>query len=95
MKLTFTSPALADLDEILAYTRKHHPTSLARLRKRIDAVSNQLQAFPQSGRALDNAQGVRVAPLIRFPFRIFYRIADGRIEVLHVWHASRKAPFAD
>ncbi len=93
MKLIFTSPALAELDEIFAYTEEHHPASLKALWKRIDTVSSQIMAFPHSGRPVDNAPGVRMMPLIRFPFRIFYRIAGGRIEVLHIRHTSRQSPF--
>jgi len=93
MKLIFTAPALADLDEILAYTTEHHPSSPAALRRRIDAVSDRIQSFPQSGRLLDNAPGVRVVPLLRFPSQIFYREAAGRIEVLHVHHMSRNSPY--
>ena len=93
MKLIFTAPALADLDEILAYTAEHYPASLTAFRNRMDAVLERIRMYPQSGRLLDNAPGVRVVPLIRFPFRIFYREGASRIEVLHIHHTARKSPF--
>ena len=88
MKLIFTAPALADLDGILAYTAERYPRSLSALHKRIDAVLDRIRSFPQSGRVLDNAPGVRMVPLIRFPFRIFYRETPAGIEILHIHHVA-------
>ena len=93
MKLVFTAPALADLDDILAHTTERYPGSLPALRTRIDAVLEHIRAYPKSGRVLDNAPGVRVVPLLRFPFRIFYRESADRIEVVHIHHTARKSPF--
>jgi len=33
--------------------------------------------------------GVRVAPFIRYPYKIFYRVTSGAVEILHVHHAAR------
>jgi hypothetical protein len=33
-----------------------------------------------------------MVPLVRYPFRIFYRIASDRVEILHIHHAARLAP---
>jgi toxin ParE1/3/4 len=93
MKLVFTVPALVDLDEALAYTAERYPRSLAALRTRLDAALEHVQTYPKSGRVLENAPGVRVVPLLRFPFRIFYRESAARIEILHIHHSARKSPF--
>ena len=93
MKLVFTAPALADLNDVLSYTAERYPGSLAALRTRIDAVLEHIRTYPKTGRVLDKAPGVRVVPLLRFPFRIFYRENAARIEVLHIHHTARKSPF--
>jgi hypothetical protein len=34
--------------------------------------------------------GVRVVPLGRYPYKIFYRVQDGVLEILHIHHAARE-----
>ncbi|MBI4093563.1 hypothetical protein HY417_01235 [Candidatus Kaiserbacteria bacterium] len=33
--------------------------------------------------------GVRVVPLVRYPYKIFYRISDSAVEILYIHHAAR------
>jgi hypothetical protein len=40
---------------------------------------------------VEDEPGIRVVPLLRFPYRIFYRVNDGAVEILHFHHASRDA----
>jgi hypothetical protein len=35
---------------------------------------------------------VHVVPLLRFPYRIFYRVTDDQVEILHVHHSAREEP---
>jgi plasmid stabilization system protein ParE len=92
MKVHWTEAARADLDDILAYTAAHFPSSLVPLETRIRAVTDRVAARPYSAQSVSNRPGVRVVPLIRYPFRIYYRIVRDRIEILHVHHTSRRAP---
>jgi hypothetical protein len=32
---------------------------------------------------------VRIVPLVRYPYVIFYQVKEDRIEILHVRHTSR------
>ncbi|MGY3619802.1 plasmid stabilization system protein ParE [Bradyrhizobium sp. USDA 10063] len=36
--------------------------------------------------------GVRAVPLIRYPYRVFYRNTGQAIEILHIHHAARDEP---
>jgi hypothetical protein len=36
---------------------------------------------------------VRVAPLVRYPYKLFYQIADDVIEALYIHHAARREPW--
>lgn len=49
----------------------------------------RIAEWPECGREVEQRPGVRVVPLIRYPFRLFYRIGGGTIEVLHIHHAAR------
>jgi plasmid stabilization system protein ParE len=39
---------------------------------------------------VEQRPGVRVVPLIRYPYKIFYRIADDTVRILHIRHTSRR-----
>ncbi len=42
------------------------------------------------GRELTQRPGVRVMPLGRYPYLIFYTVLENELFVLHVRHASRR-----
>jgi plasmid stabilization system protein ParE len=37
-------------------------------------------------------ENVRVKPLIKYPFLIFYYASDKELTILRVWHSSREWP---
>jgi len=47
--------------------------------------------FPGTGHGCDIA-GVRIAPLVRFPYAIHYAIEHGELVILHVRHGARRSP---
>jgi len=90
MKAIFTAAALADLDEILAYTSENYPALAGRLERRIRDVVAHIEEWPLNARMLNGQPDVRIVPLLRYPYKIFYRIADGRIDILHIHHTARE-----
>jgi toxin ParE1/3/4 len=59
------------------------------LERRIEAAITRIGQWPESARQVAQRPGIRVVPLIRYPYRIFYRISDDKIEILHIHHAAR------
>ena len=94
MRISWTEAALADLDEILDYTSVHSPTAVTPLLRRVDAVLARISSRPESARRVLNRTGVRIVPLIRYPFKIYYQIETDRILILHIHHTSRQ-PWAE
>jgi toxin ParE1/3/4 len=92
MRVVFTSAALADLDELLSYTAVNYPDVVPALERRIRAVLERIEQWPESARQVSGRAGVRVIPLIRYPYRIFYQIVGNSIVVLHIHHAARDEP---
>jgi toxin ParE1/3/4 len=90
MKVVWTDAALADLDDILAFTAANYPTLVNSVERRIRAVVERLGSWPASARIVDERPDVRVVPLIRYPYRVFYRINRDRVEILHIHHAARE-----
>ena len=89
MKVVWTEAALADLDNILAYTAENYLSLVAPVERRIRAVIARIGRWPASARAVEQRPGVHVVPLIRYPYRLFYRVVGDAIEVLHIHHAAR------
>jgi plasmid stabilization system protein ParE len=48
-----------------------------------------IAAFPGSGRALEQRRSVRVMPVGRYPYLVFYTIGEDEIVILHVRHGAR------
>jgi toxin ParE1/3/4 len=90
MKVAYTEAALADLDEIFRYLEYHYPTLVEPLQERIQTVLARLQEWPKSARTVTQRADVRVVPLVRYPYLIFYRIKDDTIEIIHIRHTSRR-----
>jgi plasmid stabilization system protein ParE len=89
MKVVFTKPALADLDEISAYLLTEYPAIAPAVERRIRVVLERIAEWPESGQRVAGREGVRVVPLLRYPYLIFYRVAPDAVEILHVRHSSR------
>ena len=89
MKVVWTEAALADLDSALDYTAEQYPNLVGPLEVRIRAVLARIGRWPESARTVNDQPDIRVVPLLRFPYRIFYRVANERVEILHLHHASR------
>jgi toxin ParE1/3/4 len=94
MTIVFTAGARADLDEVLAYTRAHYPNEVVGLETRIGEVIARIEQFPRNAKRVTVRSSVRVVPLIRYPFRIFYRVTKDDIEILHVYHVARNVQAA-
>jgi plasmid stabilization system protein ParE len=93
MKVIYTDEALRDLDEILAFIELNYPTILAAFEKRLRSVEQRIGRRPKSAEEVEQRPGVRVVPFIRYPYKLFYQIANGVIEVLYIHHAARREPW--
>lgn len=92
MKVVFTEEALQNIDEILAYTSNHYPAAYGALVVRLPSVIARVAEWPDSAQEVKERPGVRVVPLVRYPYKVFYQKTDETIEVLYVHHAARDEP---
>ena len=95
MKVVYTDEALDNLDGILAYIARNYPTILAAFEKRLRTVVVRIGAWPESAEEVDERPGVRVVPLIRYPYKVFYRITSEAVEILYIHHAARRDPWEE
>jgi toxin ParE1/3/4 len=90
MRIRYTAAALADLDGIENWQRDHWPTVRAAFATRLDAVHRHIAQFPLAASTVAKQPGLRVINLLPYPYRLFYRMADGWIEVLHIRHVAQR-----
>ena len=90
MKLVWTDEALKDLDEIADWLIVHYPAVAPAVERRIRSVVAHIARWPESSRRSAKRPGVRAVPLGRYPYKIFYRVADDGVEILHIHHAARQ-----
>jgi toxin ParE1/3/4 len=92
MKVAFTDEALRNLDEILGYTATHYPTVYDALVVRLRSVIARIAEWPDSAQEVIGRPGIRVVPLIRYPYKVFYRRTDEIVEILYIHHAAQDEP---
>jgi toxin ParE1/3/4 len=88
MRVVYTAEALADLDGIFDYIANHYPAISDAFQNRLHAVITRVARWPESAQEVSERTGVRVAPPIRYPYKIFYRVSGDTVEILHVHHAA-------
>jgi plasmid stabilization system protein ParE len=93
MKVRWSETALAQLDDIFFYIYERNRSAALSVAKRIEDLAAMLGEFPLIGHLTDEAE-VRVLPVVRYPFVIFYAIdaAAGEVVILHVRHTARERP---
>jgi toxin ParE1/3/4 len=90
MRVRYTPEASSDRERILEYLRDRSPGGATNVAASIRQVIAQLGDQPYSGYRTDNPD-VRVIFVVRYPYKIFYRVRDDIVEILHIRHTSRRA----
>ena len=92
MKVVYTDEALHDLNDILRYIALNFPATYRGFEVRLYAVERRIGQWPQSARRVTNRPDVRMVPLTRYPYNIFYRVMPDTVEILHIRHSARQDP---
>jgi toxin ParE1/3/4 len=91
MRVEYSKRAIADLRRIVTYyARSGNPAVADRIGARIEEVVAQIARSPLSGRYVVQRPGVRVALLVSYRYKIFYRVAGDTIRIIHIRHTSRR-----
>ncbi len=93
MRILWTSEALSDLEEILAYYYlEASPRTAAAVEERITREIEALPPFPERIRDSDRVPGARELVVKKLPYVVFVQILGDEIVVLNVVHTKRKFP---
>jgi addiction module RelE/StbE family toxin len=89
MRVRYTPDAFADRERIYEYLRERSPSGARNVMKGIREAVRLLRDQPYSGYETDHP-GVRVKVVIRYPYKIFYRVRGDVVEIVHIRHTSRR-----
>jgi toxin ParE1/3/4 len=91
LRLRFTTAAQRDLNDIFEYLEPRNPLAANSVINAIEHSVNLITEYPMSARKTD-VKDVRVKPLTKYPFLIFYHISSKELTILRVWHSSQEWP---
>lgn len=91
MKIKWFAGAVNDLLEIREYIADDNPTAAQNVAFKIKESVSLLKKHPAIGRA-GRVDGTRELVIPDFPYTIPYRVRNGEIEILRVFHNARKWP---
>jgi plasmid stabilization system protein ParE len=91
MNIVYSPRATRDLEAIAAYYRAvADPKISAAIGERIGYAIGRLAEHPYSGTRVSGRSDVRSLLALRYPYRIFYRVRNDAVEILHIRHTSRR-----
>lgn len=90
MKVEFSGRAISDLARLVDEASAFGETATENLERRLQEVFAHIAEHPRAAPPVENRPGVHVYPLIRYPYKVFYRLFANRILILHIRHAARR-----
>lgn len=90
MNLRYSPRAVGDLADIADYLVARSPAGALSVESSIRKTIDIIVAFPQAGRALEQRPHVRVMPLGRYPYLLFYTVRGDEVVILHIRHGGRE-----
>jgi toxin ParE1/3/4 len=91
MRVTWTRPALRELEAIGDYIARDDPVAAGEVVKRILDHTEVLEAHPHIGRP-GRIANTRELVVTGTPFIVPYRLRDDGAQILSVFHSARKWP---
>jgi plasmid stabilization system protein ParE len=90
MKVEYSRRATADLHKVSADSRAFGDDVVIAVERRIREIVAYLAEHPEAFAKVVERPGMHVVPLVRYPYKIFYRILEDRIRILHIRHTARR-----
>jgi toxin ParE1/3/4 len=89
MRIRYSPRAINDLRAIADYLTERSPSGARAVEQKIKAAIDALSEFPGIGKPVTGRPDVRVMPVVRFPYLIFYTLSGDELLVLHIRHGAR------
>jgi toxin ParE1/3/4 len=89
-RLTWTEPALRDLETIAEYIALDKPEAARAFVRQVFRVSERLAVFPKSGRVPPEIPDLPYREIIVPPCRVFYRVDRQTVFIIHVMRGEQE-----
>jgi len=90
MKVEYSRRAIDDLRKAAEESRAFGVAVAESVELRFREIIGRIAEHPEAAAPVIERPGMRVIPLIRYPYKIFYRVFEDRIRILHIRHTSRR-----
>jgi plasmid stabilization system protein ParE len=91
MSVVYSPRAIRDLEHIAAYYRNLADSKLAvAIALRIEKVIDRVARGPMTAPRVAERPGVHAVLVLRYPYKIFYRLRGDMVEILHIRHTARR-----
>lgn len=91
MQIVWLKTALRNLEDIAHFIAQENPQAASQVLEMIEAQVNLLSQQPALGR-IGRVLGTRELVISHTHYLVPYRIKHNRVEILRVFHTSRKPP---
>jgi toxin ParE1/3/4 len=92
MNVVYSPRSIQDLERLATYYRTMAGSELAdKVGRRIQVAIQRLADHPLIGATIDGRADVHVLMVSKYPYRIFYRVSDDAVEILHIRHTARQS----
>ena len=89
MEITFTRPALRDLEHIHAFIARDDPGRAYEILAQVRVTINRLAVYPALGRPGKKA-GTRELIVPQLPYKVPYRVRGEKVLILRVLHTRQQ-----
>lgn len=90
MRVRHTPRARADTEAIFAYLDSRNPSAARAVKRAIDQAVELLALFPYAGPVIDRAPQFRGLRIGRYPYRLYYRIRNDEVWIVHIRHMRQR-----
>lgn len=89
-EIIWTEPALQELDALAEYISLDNSDAARKLVQNVFKKTERLENFPESGRVPPELPHSIYREIVAPPCRIFYRIEENRVLILHVMREEQQ-----
>lgn len=87
LRVIITSPAKLEIAEAVKRYEEHRPSLGVRFWLEFKTLAKRLKLFPELYPRYGK-RGIRKAPMHKFPYLVYYRVAEEELRVLGVVHGA-------
>jgi toxin ParE1/3/4 len=89
MRVRYSLRAREDLKKILQYIDERNPQGADSVKRGLRKVTGLIGQFPHGGRSAGE-DDVRVVPVGRFPYAVYWVASGSEVVIVHIRHTAQR-----